>query len=161
LTAYGAYSKNSFGDVHFSVWALLGALCLLAIAALSCNSIYSLQPNESAVLTLFGSYFGTDSTPGLRAAFPLLRAKKVSRRVRYDVCGNLKVNDLIGNPIEIGGPPPKSFLAQGQGCSRNRNKRILASEAREEAILGVTWSWFLVSSCPAAWQTFQSIRSTH
>jgi hypothetical protein len=76
LTAYGAYSKNSFGDVHFSVWALLGALCLLAIAALSCNSIYSLQPNESAVLTLFGSYFGTDSTPGLRAAFRCSEPKR-------------------------------------------------------------------------------------
>jgi regulator of protease activity HflC (stomatin/prohibitin superfamily) len=101
LTAYGAYSKDSYGDVHFSVWALPAALSLVVVA-LSCNSIYSLQPNESAVLTLFGSYVGTDSTPGLRAAFPLLRAKKVSRRVRYDVCGKLKVNDLIGNPIEIG-----------------------------------------------------------
>src|SRR5579871_2802426 len=43
LTAYGAFSRNSYGDVHFSVWALVGALCLLAIAALSCVSIYSLQ----------------------------------------------------------------------------------------------------------------------
>ena len=102
LTAYGAFSKDSYGDVHFSVWALLGALCLLVIAALSCVSIYSLQPNESAVITLFGSYVGTDSTPGLRAAVPLLRPKKVSRRVRYHECQKLKVNDLIGNPIEIG-----------------------------------------------------------
>jgi regulator of protease activity HflC (stomatin/prohibitin superfamily) len=102
LTAYGAFSKDSYGDVHFSVWALLGALCLLAIAALSCVSIYSLQPNESAVITLFGSYAGTDSTPGLRVAFPLFRPKKVSQRVRYHECEKLKVNDLIGNPIEIG-----------------------------------------------------------
>src|SRR5262245_14054771 len=77
LTAYGAFSKDSYGDVHFSLWALLSALCLLVIAAFSCVSIYSLQPNESAVITLFGSYAGTDSTPGLRAAFLLLRPKKV------------------------------------------------------------------------------------
>jgi len=102
LTAYGAFSRNPYGDIHFSAWALVGALCLLALAALSCVSIYSLQPNESAVITLFGSYAGTDSTPGLRAAFPLLRPKKVSRRVRYHECEKLKVNDLIGNPIEIG-----------------------------------------------------------
>jgi len=102
LTTYGAFSKDSFGAVHFSTWELVGALCLLAIAALSCACIYSLQPNESAVLTLFGSYAGTDSTPGLRAAFPLFRPKKVSRRVRYHECEKLKVNDLIGNPIEIG-----------------------------------------------------------
>ncbi len=101
-TAYGAFSKDPYGSVHFSVWDLLGALCLLAIAVLSCVSIYSLQPNESAVLTLFGAYAGTDSTPGLRAAFPLFRPRKVSRRVRYHECEKLKVNDLIGNPIEIG-----------------------------------------------------------
>jgi regulator of protease activity HflC (stomatin/prohibitin superfamily) len=102
FTAYGAFSRDSSGEIHYSVWTLLGALCLLAIAVLSCACIYSLQPNESAVLTLFGSYMGTDSTSGLRAAFPLFRPKKVSRRVRYHECGKLKVNDLIGNPIEIG-----------------------------------------------------------
>src|SRR6185369_17715275 len=42
------------------------------------------------------------STPGLRAAVPLFWPKKVSQRVRYHECPKLKVNDLIGNPIEIG-----------------------------------------------------------
>ena len=100
--AYGAFWKDSDGDVHFSYLALLGALCLLAIAAFAGAAIYSLRPNESAVLTLFGSYAGTDTSPGLRATVPLFRAEKVSRRVRYRECEKLKVNDLIGNPIEIG-----------------------------------------------------------
>ena len=43
-----------------------------------------------------------NSTPGLRATVPLFWPKKVSQRVRYHECGKLKVNDLIGNPIEIG-----------------------------------------------------------
>jgi regulator of protease activity HflC (stomatin/prohibitin superfamily) len=102
FTAYGTFWRDSFGSFHFSYWMLIAAVGLLAIAALSCISIYSLQPNESAVLTLFGSYAGTDSTPGLRATIPLFRATKVSQRVRYHECAKLKVNDLIGNPIEIG-----------------------------------------------------------
>jgi regulator of protease activity HflC (stomatin/prohibitin superfamily) len=102
LIAWGAISQPSAQDVLHPVLTVLGIICCLAIAALICISIYSLQPNESAVLTLFGSYSGTDSTPGLRATVPLFRPKKVSQRVRYHDCGKLKVNDLIGNPIEIG-----------------------------------------------------------
>jgi regulator of protease activity HflC (stomatin/prohibitin superfamily) len=102
LIAWGAISQPSAQDIHHPVLTVLGILCCLAIAALICVSIYSLQPNESAVLTLFGSYAGTDSTPGLRATVPLFWPKKVSQRVRYHECGKLKVNDLIGNPIEIG-----------------------------------------------------------
>ena len=99
---YGAFGRNAYGDVHVSWLALFGAFCFLIIAALFAGSIYSLQPNESAVLTLFGSYAGTDSAAGLRATIPLFWAQKVSQRVRYHECGKLKVNDLIGNPIEIG-----------------------------------------------------------
>ncbi|QPF86312.1 SPFH domain-containing protein [Bradyrhizobium genosp. L] len=97
-TACGAFPRN--GQVEWLV--LLGALTLFLIALLFGSSIYSLQPNESAVLTLFGAYAGTDSAPGLRATVPLFRAQKISQRVRYHECGKLKVNDLIGNPIEIG-----------------------------------------------------------
>ena len=102
LIAYGAISQPSYNAINHPVWTLLGIVVCLAIAALICISIYSLQPNESAVLTLFGSYAGTDSTPGLRATVPLFRPKKVSQRIRYHECEKLKVNDLIGNPIEIG-----------------------------------------------------------
>jgi regulator of protease activity HflC (stomatin/prohibitin superfamily) len=99
---YDAFWRDGYGDIHASWLALFGAFCLLIIAVLFAGSIYSLQPNESAVLTLFGSYAGTDSASGLRATIPLFRAQKVSQRVRYHECGKLKVNDLIGNPIEIG-----------------------------------------------------------
>ena len=100
--AYGAFTRNAYGDLHASTWSLLCALLCLVVAILFGSSIYSLQPNESAVLTLFGAYAGTDSAPGLRATVPLFKIAKVSQRVRYHECGKLKVNDLIGNPIEIG-----------------------------------------------------------
>lgn len=62
---------------------------------------YMIQPNQSAVLTLFGDYRGSDSTPGLRWANPLYVKKKVSLRVRNFTTQTSKVNDARGNPIEI------------------------------------------------------------
>ena len=64
-------------------------------------SFYMVQPNQAAVLTLFGDYRGTDRTPGLRIANPLLQTRKVSLRVRNFTTQNSKVNDSRGNPIHI------------------------------------------------------------
>ena len=62
---------------------------------------YMLQPNQSALMMLFGAYRGTDYTTGLRWANPLMRKKKVSLRLRNFNSDKLKVNDKRGNPIEI------------------------------------------------------------
>jgi len=59
------------------------------------------QPNQSRVLTLFGSYVGSAREPGLRWANPFYAKKTVSLRVRNFDCDTLKVNDSSGNPIEI------------------------------------------------------------
>lgn len=63
--------------------------------------LYMLQPNQSAVLTLFGKYVGTDRSNGLRWANPLLRKTKLSLRAHNFVSDRIKVNDARGNPIEI------------------------------------------------------------
>ena len=60
------------------------------------------NPNEGKVLQLFGRYIGTAKEPGLRYANPLYAKKRISMRVRNFESGRLKVNDLDGNPIEIG-----------------------------------------------------------
>jgi regulator of protease activity HflC (stomatin/prohibitin superfamily) len=60
-----------------------------------------LQPNQAAVLTLFGSYRGTDRSDGLRWANPFYATNKISVRARNFNSEKLKVNDLRGNPIEI------------------------------------------------------------
>ena len=62
---------------------------------------YMLQPNQSALMTLFGSYRGTDYATGLRWANPFMRSRKVSLRLRNFNSEKLKVNDKRGNPIEI------------------------------------------------------------
>ncbi|MFP5391294.1 MAG: SPFH domain-containing protein [Gammaproteobacteria bacterium] len=73
----------------------------LAAAVLTALGLYMLQPNECAILTLFGRYIGTDRAEGLRWAFPLYRKRKLSVRARNFVAPTLKVNDKRGNPVEI------------------------------------------------------------
>jgi len=79
---------------------ILAGVVTLALIFLSV-SFYMVQPNQAAVLLLFGDYRGTDRTPGLRIANPLYLKKKVSLRVRNFTTQTSKVNDANGNPIEI------------------------------------------------------------
>jgi regulator of protease activity HflC (stomatin/prohibitin superfamily) len=76
---------------------LLAVLAFIFIA----KGMYMLQPNQSALLLLFGSYRGTDYSTGLRWANPFFSKKKVSLRLRNFNSEKLKVNDKRGNPIEI------------------------------------------------------------
>jgi len=62
---------------------------------------FTLQPNEGAVLVLFGDYKGTVRTAGFKWANPLLKKIRVSLRWRNFDGGTTKVNDLRGNPIDI------------------------------------------------------------
>jgi len=63
---------------------------------------FMLQPNEGAVLTLFGHYLGTERANGLRWTLPWNLRKRVSVRARNHSVETLKVNDKRGNPVEIG-----------------------------------------------------------
>jgi len=59
------------------------------------------EPNQAAVLSLFGKYVGTVKDQGLRWNNPFYAAKKISLRTRNFESSKLKVNDLEGSPIEI------------------------------------------------------------
>ena len=84
-----------------SVGGILGGLALFALAFLSLIGLYKVEPNQAAVLSLFGKYVGTVKTNGLRWNNPFFGKKKVSLRVRNFESGKLKVNELEGSPIEI------------------------------------------------------------
>lgn len=77
----------------FGIGMLVAAWCL--------TGLYTLQPNQAALLTLFGSYRGTDRSEGLRWAIPFYVKKNISVRARNFNSEKLKVNDKRGNPIEI------------------------------------------------------------
>jgi regulator of protease activity HflC (stomatin/prohibitin superfamily) len=89
--------------IPVAVMSRMPPLILLAVVAFIfiAKGMYMLQPNQSALLMLFGSYRGTDYSTGLRWANPFLNKTKVSLRLRNFNSEKLKVNDKRGNPIEI------------------------------------------------------------
>ena len=60
-----------------------------------------IEPNYSIVLTFFGKYVGTVKQNGLQFVNPLYTKLKVSLRSQSIESTKLKVNDKLGNPIEI------------------------------------------------------------
>lgn len=97
----GAVPLFIVGDNNGSLPMTIVASAVLLVAILISASLYMLQPNQAAVLTLFGAYRGTDRGSGLRIANTLYMKKKVSLRVRNFTTTTSKVNDANGNPINI------------------------------------------------------------
>lgn len=80
---------------------LLGAVILVADFVFVLPGLVIVNPNESKVLTFFGKYVGTVKKDGFFWVNPFTAKKKVSLRA-FNLNGQqLKVNDSIGNPIEI------------------------------------------------------------
>ncbi len=79
--------------------AVVGVCSFLFILIL--KGFYVLQPNQAAVITLFGSYKGTDRATGLRWVWPWMSKSKLSARANNMISETIKVNDLRGNPIEM------------------------------------------------------------
>jgi regulator of protease activity HflC (stomatin/prohibitin superfamily) len=80
---------------------VVASAVLALLVVLMVTGLYSIQPNQAAVLSLFGKYVGTVKEAGLRWNNPFYSKRKVSQRVRNFESGKLKVNDLDGSPIEI------------------------------------------------------------
>lgn len=80
---------------------LVAAIGVGVLALLLMVGLYMVEPNQSAVVSLFGKYVGTVHDNGLRWNNPFFSKRKVSLRVRNFESGRLKVNELDGSPIEI------------------------------------------------------------
>ena len=82
--------------------AVLGSIVVLVLAGIGLAGLYTVSPNETRVIQLFGTYLGSAKEPGLWWTNPLAWPRRaVSQRVRNFETGRLKVNDKDGNPIEI------------------------------------------------------------
>jgi len=75
-------------------------LPIVALAFLSAG-FFMIQPNQAAVITLFGDYRGTERREGLRWVWPWMGKDKISARAHNIHSERVKINDLRGNPIEI------------------------------------------------------------
>jgi len=94
-----AYGRS--GSVTGLVTTIVIFVLLFVGGLLFLSGLYTLQPNEAAILQLFGSYRGTTRVAGLRGTNPFYTRRKVSLRARNLNGERLKVNDKRGNPIEI------------------------------------------------------------
>ncbi|MEP0355923.1 SPFH domain-containing protein [Paraglaciecola sp.] len=86
--------------IHNQVWLPFALFCTVVV--LICwGGFFMVQPNQAKVMTLFGSYVGTEKRNGLRWSVPFFMRKTVSLRIRNFESAKIKVNDNLGNPIEI------------------------------------------------------------
>jgi regulator of protease activity HflC (stomatin/prohibitin superfamily) len=108
----------------YGPYLMVGAGVMFLAAFLLSLGLFTVQPNEARVLVLFGKYVGTVREEGFRWANPFAVTRgtsvavkdpatgqmkpmwrnryRVSMRTRNFETSILKVNDLRGNPIEIG-----------------------------------------------------------
>jgi regulator of protease activity HflC (stomatin/prohibitin superfamily) len=89
----GIRTDNVIMIIPLIVFILLGILVLAGL--------FIVNPNDSRVLVLFGTYKGTVKKNGFFWANPFLTKKKITLRARNLNGEKLKVNDKAGNPIEI------------------------------------------------------------
>jgi regulator of protease activity HflC (stomatin/prohibitin superfamily) len=80
--------------------SLLGGLCLLAFVFFI-KGLMIVNPNQARVLTFFGKYVGTVKANGLLWVNPFYSSYRISLRSQNLEGSPLKVNDKMGNPIEI------------------------------------------------------------
>ncbi len=80
---------------------VVAGVAVAVVAFFLLFGLYMVEPNQAAVLSLFGKYVGTVKQDGLRWNNPFYGKKKLSLRVRNFESGKLKVNELDGSPIEI------------------------------------------------------------
>ena len=122
----GTYMLMTSGE---NVWlAIPGLLCLFAAVAagIALSGLKVLKPQEALVLTLFGRYIGTLKGEGfywvnpfcsavnpaagtvlnqsgdVKSARPDLTGNKMSLKIMTLSNNRQKINDCLGNPVEIG-----------------------------------------------------------
>ena len=98
LFVTGIATKNAGGAV--APW-MVPAIVVFFISLIGWIGFYMIQPNQGAVITLFGEYRGTDRTEGLRWVWPWMAKKKVSMRAHNIHSERIKINDKRGNPIDV------------------------------------------------------------
>jgi regulator of protease activity HflC (stomatin/prohibitin superfamily) len=77
-------------------------LLLTLFGALLTPGLFFITPNNSRVLVLFGKYKGTVKEHGFYWVNPFFTKAAISLRARNFDSERVKVNDKVGNPIQIG-----------------------------------------------------------
>ena len=89
------------GNYQVSPAFIFLGIILFVVTVFLLKGLTIVDPNYSIVLTFFGKYVGTLKENGLQFVNPLYSKLKVSLRSQSMESTKLKVNDKLGNPIEI------------------------------------------------------------
>jgi hypothetical protein len=85
-------------------WGLVMLACVLGEIAtfIFLLGLRVIPPNTGRVTVFFGTYKGTIKTPGFWWINPFAQKIPISFKIHNMVTPTIKVNDIRGNPIEIG-----------------------------------------------------------
>ncbi|RYG47050.1 MAG: SPFH domain-containing protein [Chitinophagaceae bacterium] len=97
LSIYLVVTAANTGDKSFFLYAFLVFFAAIFVAM----GLIIVSPNHSRVLTFFGKYVGSVKENGLLFVNPLYKKQGISLRSENLESSKLKVNDKMGNPIEI------------------------------------------------------------
>ncbi len=80
---------------------ILPGIALVVLCIIVWKGLMIVQPNHARILNLFGKYVGTIKDNGLFFVNPLYTSIRITQRVQNMATPTLKVNDKMGNPVEI------------------------------------------------------------
>ncbi len=81
---------------------VIGPICIVFGLFIMMPGLFCLQPNEGVVTLCCGKYFGTVKVNGFLWTPPCVSRRSISFKSNNFETDNIKVNDLNGNPIQIG-----------------------------------------------------------
>lgn len=90
----------SGGDAAIVLGSLLAILAFIKMLVLPIG-FFLVKPNQAKVLVQFGKYVGTVRDEGFYWTFPWRIRRTFSLRIKTFDSDTLKVNDAVGNPVEI------------------------------------------------------------
>ncbi|MGI8517270.1 MAG: SPFH domain-containing protein [Acidimicrobiia bacterium] len=97
----GGIALFATGLASESLWLWIGGLILALTGIALPPGLFINQPNQSRVVTLFGRYVGTVRENGFGWVNSFTQRRLISLRIRTFDSDILKVNDAVGNPVEI------------------------------------------------------------
>ncbi|MES2906542.1 MAG: SPFH domain-containing protein [Pseudomonadota bacterium] len=100
-----------------------------------------IQPNEAKVLTFFGSYVGTVKLSGFVLTLPFTQKTSVPLKLVNFTTDRLKVNDLNGNPIEIGSVVVWRVMDAAQAVFNVDDYKVFVSNQSDIAVRMIAASY--------------------